>query len=152
MNEPNDTSASDAELIVFLRACLDEDERIALAVANEDDGPHWEAASSEGDWYVRDNDGTVAVASRVYPEGSIPIYEEDARHIARHDPARVRAEVQAKRKIVDTYEFCIAHPNADEETGYWVRMGETGVLEETLHLLALPYADQPGYRDEWRRI
>lgn len=58
-------------------------------------------------------------------------------HIARHDPARVLAECEAKRRIVGQVER-----NVRDVTGGW--------LDRILHLLALPYADHPDYRDEWR--
>lgn len=56
-------------------------------------------------------------------------------HIVRHDPARVLAEVEAKRRIVDV----CAEP---DDNGYDVAM-------MVLPLLALPYADHPDWRPEW---
>lgn len=76
-----------------------------------------------------------------------------AGHIARHDPARVLAEVDAKRKILDEIV-----PDVDE----LVELAEDRKArpegddapdpEHTrlLRLLALPYADHLDYRDEWR--
>lgn len=61
-------------------------------------------------------------------------------HYRRHDPVRVLAECEAKRRIVEVH----AH-NArwdDTNVGDWARA--------TLELLALPYADHPDYREEWR--
>ncbi|MFJ8627861.1 DUF6221 family protein [Kitasatospora sp. NPDC093550] len=65
-----------------------------------------------------------------------------ADHIARFDPARVMAEVDAKRAIVDAYD---RSPGND---------GTTVACHEGLHtavlLLASVYADHADYRDEWR--
>ncbi len=65
-----------------------------------------------------------------------------APHFARHDPARVLAECDAKRRIIERWVHqAEIHLQVDlEQThGWW-----------TLCLLALPYADHPHYRPEWR--
>lgn len=51
-------------------------------------------------------------------------------------PARVLAECEAKRRIVEVA----------ERFGTW----EGGMADVTLRYLALPYADHPDYRDEWK--
>lgn len=53
------------------------------------------------------------------------------------NPARVLRETDAKRRIVDRYAWLREH-------------GDTGGTAWVLPLLALPYADRPGYREEWR--
>ncbi len=52
------------------------------------------------------------------------------------NPARVLAECAAKRAVVEALD------------GEWSddRIG----LERAVHLLAQPYRDRPGWRDEWR--
>ena len=69
-----------------------------------------------------------------------------SRHIVNWDPARALAEVDAKRRLLDLHPYagmlsapescepCAAHPGPCA----------------TLRLLTLPYADRPGYREEWR--
>lgn len=58
---------------------------------------------------------------------------EVADHIARHDPARVLAECEAKRRIVE-----------------WASDGEGEFHWSTvLAPLAAVYADHPDYREEW---
>jgi len=52
----------------------------------------------------------------------------EASHIARHDPARVLAECEAKRLLIER----VGNPD-------WAGF----------RILALPYADHPGYRPEW---
>lgn len=75
------------------------------------------------------------------------------RHILSHDPASVLAECEAKRKVVES---------ADEATGLDMqvdaefRVGRRDVNAEPylgdviLRHLAMPYADHPDYRPEWR--
>lgn len=60
------------------------------------------------------------------------IHEEVQRtHVAKWNPARVLAECEAKRRIIDLVVGAYA--------GYAV-----------LPVLALPYATRPGYREEWK--
>ncbi len=70
-----------------------------------------------------------------------------ATHHARWQPARVLAECEAKRRIV---EYASAH-EADEPlmTRGRAHPGLTP-FRYTLRLLALPYADHADYRQEWR--
>ena len=76
----------------------------------------------------KDHDGTI-VRHLLVPEA-----DANGRHIARHDPARVLAECEAKRRIVQIWvesEFC-----------------ERDVMNDVIDFLALPYADHPDYREE----
>jgi hypothetical protein len=61
-------------------------------------------------------------------------------------PARVLAEVEAKRRILDEY--------AEASTYYGQNRaapaGELHGLLTAVKLLALPYADVDGYHEEWR--
>ena len=65
-----------------------------------------------------------------------------AKHIARHDPARVLAECAAKRRIVVNLEEFRGESSWDDEKNV------NGLY--LLRLLALPYADHPAYREDWR--
>lgn len=81
----------------------------------------------------------------------------DAAHISRHDPARVLAEVAAKRAIVDQ-----AYGTAATIDGEWgcchepaqIKRGECPSTDMSvdpyLRHLASVYADHEGYREEWR--
>lgn len=65
-------------------------------------------------------------------------------------PDRAKAEVDAKRRILDEYALWVetyAQDRADQHVG---TSSGVAALTAVLHLLAVPYADQPGYRDEWR--
>jgi len=127
------------DLIAFLRARLDEDEQTARATADEY-GPAWTADNQMES--VRSSTGADVVDEPYTPR----------HHIARHDPARVLAEVDAKRRILDVYEEVMT-----KFTESWSPMvpydrlaGTVSSLRRTLEFLALPYADHPDYRDEWR--
>lgn len=66
-------------------------------------------------------------------------------HIARHDPARVLAECEAKRRIVDAAQRAAQSDRQSEHL--------RGIREAdnyTLWCLSLPYADHTDYREEWR--
>jgi len=83
-------------------------------------------------------------------------------------PARVLAEVDAKRRMVDAYlppgadphpgQECVNHEGQDpaEHTRDKACSRHLAASERLLHsdyvlrLLALPYADHPDYRDDWR--
>ncbi len=53
--------------------------------------------------------------------------------------ARVLAECEAKRRIIATFDRYVGHARAERDH-------ETAILKA----LALPYADHPGFREEWR--
>ena len=67
-------------------------------------------------------------------------------HIARHDPARVLAEVEAKRRILDEYE----QATGQYATHSQVSAGEEIGLRFALKAIGLPYADHPDYDPAWR--
>lgn len=102
------------DLVEFLRARLDDDEAVARAAEGR----------------VDELMGWIEVG--------IP---EAERHVYRHDSARVLAEVDAKRRIVD------GQADADPHSGY---ITATFTAEDALRLLALPYADHPDYDESWR--
>lgn len=84
-------------------------------------------------------DGRWVITSRHDPKcvAELLDYGADRRmayHIARHNPARVLAECDAKRRIFETLR--------DE--------GGDRLFDDIFRLLALPYADREGYREEWR--
>ena len=80
-----------------------------------------------------------------------------------HQPARVLAECEAKRRIVERERWkpphgmdCDGHPGAwmphgDYGAGYCMWGAEhDGEQSATLRDLAAVYADHPDYRNEWR--
>lgn len=118
------TASMDA-LITFLRARLDEDERWARAAA-ADVGATWNPSGGYPET------GPLLVTSAKDHERVIVDETADVvMHIARHDPARVLADVAAKRQIIELVIGAYA--------GYAV-----------LPLLALPFDGHPDYREDWR--
>lgn len=121
------------DLVAWLRAQLDEDERVAKDATS---GP-WSAVESYPDaWVINGPTYNIASEGR---DGDIS--SGDSTHIARHDPARVLAEVAAKRRIIDEHlpiDPCDAHDAALRS-----------IPCETLRLLASVYAGRPGWREEW---
>ena len=111
------------DLVQFLRARLDEDAAAASQCAGD------------GQW--------TPEAIAFYGPDLSP---EVRGHMARHDPARVLAEVDAKRKLLTEYEE-VQH---DEDASYEWAGGWTNGLRHAAALLALPYATPPDYRDTWR--
>lgn len=131
-----------ADLVGWLRAQLDEDEAKA-----RDAGGQWHFAILRGSpsvvaaEYVAveeyDRDWPAVVASSVSSDDA-----QRMMHIAAWDPARVLVEVEAKRRIVDSF--------AASQEPLTARTAEKAVVRMVLKLMALPYADRPGYRDQWR--
>lgn len=152
------------DLVRWLGEQLDEDKRIAQA-----------AIEAEflmcGRWLARGPYGDDDRYGNIQSEQNEQIIEEDLLwphvvHVAEWDPARILREIDAKRRIVrlhaitvekaDTTPFdpATGEPRPDE---YDVTCSLCGWVSDdpasaclTLRLLALPYADRPGYREEWR--
>lgn len=123
------------DLIAFLNERLAEDERIATAARDE----------PESDWWWSEDAESA-------PE----------RHIARHDPARVLADVAAKRAIVEMHaregedcaiccgeEYIEEHWDGEEETVEHVREPAPYPCR-TLLLVASIYAEHPDFKADWR--
>ena len=68
-----------------------------------------------------------------------------------YDPVRVIREIEAKRQIIDHAEQWAQTLNYTPDG--WTEATATAyrmAMEWTLRQLALPYADHPDYRQEWR--
>lgn len=61
------------------------------------------------------------------------------------DPARVLAEVEAKRRALDHYQAVRNH--AKNDPAYVLA---EGAVAKQIQIMAAPYADHPDYRKEWR--
>ncbi|MFF0277429.1 DUF6221 family protein [Streptomyces sp. NPDC004330] len=168
------------DLITFLRARLDEDERWAGEASRRhgqaaiEGGVHWQWVNPETDKTITpapdldefvggEDNFRVSLRSREtwpnppweLPQFAIPTAEEVPAavggHIVRHDPARVLAEVEAKRRIIALCEPPLVDVTGlgDAERQYMPGQGDPWGVD-VLRLLALPYASHPGYRDTWR--
>lgn len=126
------------DLVAWLRAQLDEDERAARAVAVPSP---WQVDISPREAFVQASDGRVVGETG---------FDESAVHIARHDPARVLAEVAAKRRIIDRFEFVDSHgPAVDHVRALDMTTGARAALLDAVKMLASVYAGRPGWREEW---
>jgi Family of unknown function (DUF6221) len=133
------------DLVEFIEARLNEDEQGALNTIDREWRPD---GANSCQVYAR-----LPVADRTIAwcrNG----HEDDfanALHIARHDPARVLREVEAKRRV-------LARHHRDER-GACVGCGWTGDLDEArteagedcpeLLDIAAPFASHSDYRSEW---
>jgi len=116
------------DIVEFLRARLDEAERLARAAAEE----------SDAEWYT--GDGVVSNA----------VGWDMRLFVAANDPAYVLADVEAKRRIVEEH-VC---PCPDDCGDCGACSGDhhadpTPAPCTTLRLLALPYAGHPEWQEEW---
>jgi hypothetical protein len=133
------------DLLMFMRARLDEDEEAAKAVG------YARIQTGEYLWgskylLLQDGKGGESKATTEF-DGDL------AEHIARHDPARVLADVEAKRALLDLY---VEHERMDRETfeaeGEHARslVSLRAAYLDAVRCHATVYADHPDYREEWR--
>lgn len=120
------------DLVIFLRAQLEEDER---GGGVEGDG-HWECTST----------GVLDLGGIEGFDGVVQGPRDAIYHMARHDPARVLAEVEAKRRILDVA-VALAETQGDGPVGERLMKDASDLL---LAHLCSAYAGQPGYREMWR--
>ncbi|MEF9521303.1 DUF6221 family protein [Streptomyces sp. RB13] len=126
------------DLVQWLRAQLDADERIAHRA-----GDSFRQIGATGVIVATEGDRAEECASANWAG--------IAEHIVAHDPARVLREIDAKRQVIDLHAPGeMEYVDGDVCMACDVRGGEPFYPCKTLRLLALPYADRPGYRDEWR--
>lgn len=150
-----------SDLIAFLTATLDEDERVAREAAVPSRSESWEITDGQREqWHTG---LAIAVAYSVWDACIDP---RTAKHTARHDPARVLADVAAKRAIValhsepihDHIRWADAADQAEaaKSGDLWCRT--CGSVDDspvpwpcrTVVALAQPYADRPGFDPAWK--
>ncbi|HEY9413627.1 MAG TPA: DUF6221 family protein [Pseudonocardia sp.] len=129
------------DLATFLLARLAEDEQAALTATYCQEDAHedvvnWHLDNEVQPAEIVGSDGLGIIQARTQHPGVLA-------HIARHDPARVLAEVEAKRRIVDAF------VRYDEESSDPCESCWAQGLGEALRLLALPYADHPECHPSW---
>ena len=133
--------AEPGSLVAFLRARLDKDEAVARRVKSS-----WRQVGETG--VIVASDGGRA------EECANGNWTGIAEHIVRHDPPRVLAEVESKRRIIELhaleYRERPERVLGEADDPFCAECSGEGFPCETLRLLALPYADHPDYREEWR--
>jgi hypothetical protein len=148
-------------IVEFIKARLDEDEAAARA-ASAGGAWRYEDGDSVGAWTLYDEHWTIAslktyqheaydYAARM-PAFRHPEYvdaDANGAHIARHDPARVLREVEAKRRILDRYDDALARQGDWQESQLAADICVQEYQDWVLPTLALPYADHPDYDPTW---
>lgn len=123
----------------FLQARLDEDEQAAHK-------------ASPGPWHPELEGEEVVAVDGVTVADGFALSGEQLRatvsHIARHDPARVLRDVEAKRAIIahneKLHEYARANPRED---AYLFAPGASDVV---LKHLASVYSDHSDYQEDWK--
>lgn len=137
-----------SDLVQFLRDRLDEDfEAVRLvlgvnvmaAIRHGEPAPRW-VPSPKSDAGVWDANRQPRV-KHAWPR------ERD--HIIRHDPARVLAEIEAKRRILTALDAATTK-SVGAAVGVDAQDGLVSGLHHAARQLAAVYADHPDYRAEWR--
>jgi hypothetical protein len=134
-----------SDLVAFLRARLDEDEAYALGAFGDHNnaGRRWSEIWS----------GALQIGE--YEDLLITNDAPVSRFMARNDPGRVLAEVEAKRRIIEEHLPMQIHLEAVDKTPRCNQCGDSrGRFRTypcpTLRLLAQPYADHPDFDPDWR--
>ncbi|MEV4335744.1 DUF6221 family protein [Streptomyces sp. NPDC049590] len=143
------------ELVRWLGEQLDRDEAVARGA-----GGSWHELS--GNWVAATVDERSSEAGH---RVAMVLSADERAHIVVHDPARVLREIGAMRRLLTLHAI-----TGDELVGDRFTLdgrelpteydivcavcgpahGVTAPACATLRLLALPYADQPGFKEEWR--
>lgn len=135
----------------FIEARLDEDE----ALAQECSPAPWKVNDESYPEYILDGEGNAHVSGgRWGGEARIFDCDEDALHIARHDPAHVLRQCAALRELFDRAKperECRGHP------GPWMPCGDYGPgycqephEADDLCVIASIWSEHPDFREEWK--
>ena len=117
-----------SDLTEFLFARIAEDEAVARDAMCDGNGKwaSWNRSWDDAGWRDLAADGERITA--------LPTSIDE--HVCHHDPARILAECDAKRRIVERYAHLLEH-------------GDSGDARWVLPLLAQPYTEHADYREEW---
>ncbi len=137
----------------FLTARWDEEQRIAEAAAHRD--AHWYRVETPFEWGVI-QDAAVCASGKPIVHSS---QEYDSGlsldHIAYWDPARVLADIAAKRALLELHSDDGGHdcPEivSDHPKGRWVYHGWVSRPDvcETVKALIQPFRDHPDFDPAW---
>lgn len=128
-------------IMEFLQARLDDDERVALTAIGEQ--PAYAVWAYEGDEVFAADVDRAGDTWNVTcdSEGLLPAVEKkDGPHIARHDPARVLRDVAAKRAVIEALMEIPAEHGKD--AGF-------RAIGKSIPAMAAVYSDHPDYQKEW---
>lgn len=157
-------------IVAFITAQFDREYRDAQLISNGGYRPQrWEVAARGGEWPFATCMSEIIAHDQINTETWDQPHEQnrmalvdDGRnqdeHIARYDPQRICLEIEAKRRILahlavsrrdieGALEKLPADVPIEVGAALMSTYGMIGVLEKHF---AAPYADQPGFRPEWR--
>lgn len=145
------------DLVAWLRAQLDREERDANLIPGGGYRPaRWTAHRVlDGEWAeIRQHELPHGADDDEQPEvstaGLMVWGRNEDEHVARWDPARIVAEVEAKRQILVEIDRRLRHQTL-KATIYCPGNPDCACHSCLIvKALALPYAGEPGYREEWR--
>lgn len=132
------------DLAAFVTARLDEDEAAAKAAidsAHRDKCAVWIARPDGNGYVIGDETGHFAFCLVGASEGGMA-------HVIRHDPARVRREAAADRKLLAAYAEVARYDTDDPEPEF--ASGRAAGLGEAVRIRAERFSDHPDYRPEWK--
>ena len=136
------------ELVRWLGEQLDRDREIAVA-AKRQVGDDWGIGDEPYGFILSDGD-TVAYYEEAGSDTAMS--RAAAVHAAQHPRRIMLREIDAKRQLLALHQ-------EKQEQGYgsdlctecgFGEVGQSYYPCATLRLLALPYANRPGYREDWR--
>jgi hypothetical protein len=150
------------ELREFIEQRITEDERAAcidgpsprpwVAVTDADSGPcvrtgvdqepEWQREVNHQVWHCDDEADGCPEQARMWIS--------EAEHMARHDPARVLRDVEAKRRLLAQYQAVCDEVRSPKSAEH--RMNARArqfALDEVLVTLALPFSDHTDYNPSW---
>lgn len=159
------------DLPTFLLARLAEDEAVARAAVGKYRSESWHlgrydetvlcfppSSPEKVAWNLEHNGPERAAEHAEW--GGFVTDDQTAPHIARHDPARVLAEVAAKRAIVASLDLtpcpcqtssrCVIHDSSAGPPEFARERYVDFVTEVALRHLASVYTDHPDYDERWR--
>lgn len=136
------------DLIAFIKARLAEDEQVAKACA----GAPWVQDCAP---MVHVDPKAIRDAKWIYGKmgyvGTVE-HDYDRAHMVRHDPARVLRGVEAKRRLLDTWQGITQTERPDWMDNETWRLSTAGTIILISHMtaiMALEWAYHPDYRQEW---
>jgi len=81
--------------------------------------------------------------------GEQPIGDVLGEYMENFQPARMLAECEAKRRILEDLGMCLNSRPADPDDEGWVE-SRAEEARDILRIMALPYADREGFKESWK--
>lgn len=140
------------ELVEWLLAVLDEDERVARAAIPRGGTGTWDWNCDHTEPYPFSHDLCAKLECdeiTLYDEGGHNVNQ--TQHIALHDPAAVLADIAAKRAIIARVaeDAAIASDPLRSQNASGMEWHLVQMARDTLRILASAYAHRDGFDPTW---